>query len=97
MVDVLGGALGDRRPRLARVRVERAEGAPVGGVDELAADVVLEPLEPFRVLMSSPPVLEGRRAAGPVDHVPDELRTCSVCSQMSCAGPRDVAVAAGLR
>ena len=48
VVDVVGTALGDRRPGGARVRVQRAERAPVGGVDERARDVVLEPLEPVR-------------------------------------------------
>ena len=48
VVDVLDGALGDRRPRRPGVRVERVERLPVGRVDELPADVVLEPFEPFR-------------------------------------------------
>ena len=37
VVDVLDRALGDRRPRLTRVRVERVERAPAVGVDELPA------------------------------------------------------------
>ena len=44
LVDVRDRALRDRRPRLTRVRVERVERAPAVGVDELARDVVFEPL-----------------------------------------------------
>jgi hypothetical protein len=83
VVDVLGAALRDRRPRRTGVGVEGVERPSVARVDELPADVVLEPFEhAFSPVLESP--------AGPVDQGPDEPAYLLGVLDDQLPGARDV-------